>query len=566
MAAPHPYNGPDPNIVPTVSSRRLKKREIDRRCQRQARERTKSRIAYLEGLVEDFRRQDSSGQVATLMRQLHDVEAERDAMSKTLKDIQKAMDIIKPIKSDVGPPARDLPCHDQSQSVYEAIDEEEDQKPSILSLSRDLSSTASQSNRLDHHSDSGEPSYFDLANFDPTPTATAQSPETLLRLDEQSPVSTSQVPGRAKSIIELDIAPSNYANSWAHSSSNCTCNQSHGGDRVPGQKSLWRGSYWRYANEVLSERFDWNHHVQPTSDAMSHDVPVRAILEGWDAVEKRGPLHPTWNVLKRIDQILFNRCPPAERLAILRSMHTLLQFHLETSSERYSRLPPWYIRRPSQKIAHSYAIDFFAWPGIRERFIFNEHDYCANEFWDLFATSLRVLWPFEFRDCYTHEVDTGLYKVSPQFEKRLCDIKSWAMGPDMFGRFPELQNDMPAFNTIPPNMSSNRPLRMIGASPSPKRPQEEEVVQKKKKQQQVRSPSQTQNHTQAQVHRPQTHQFSFQPPVQPVAQAPNLFQFNFGDFTPVSTLDAFAYGAINEADFAAMYHPEDLEGYPNITF
>lgn len=565
MAAPHPYNGPDPNVVPTVSSRRLKKREIDRRCQRQARERTKTRIAYLEGLVEDFRRQDSSGQVATLMRQLHEVEAERDAMSKTLKDIQKAMDIIKPIKSDIAPPASDLPCHEKSQSVYEAIDEDEDQKPNVQSLSRALSSTASQSNRPDHHSDSREPSYFDLANFDPTPTAAAQSPETMLRLDEQSPLSTSQVPTRAKSITELDIAPSNYVNSWAHSSSNCTCNQSRGGDRVPGQKALWRGSYWRYANEVLGERFDWNHHVHPTSDAMSHDVPVRAILEGWDAVEKRGPLHPTWHVLKRIDQILFNRCPPAERLAILRAMHTLLQFHLEASSERYSQLPPWYLRRPSQKIAHSYAIDFFAWPGIRERFIFNEHDYCANEFWDLFATNLRVLWPFEFRDCYTHEVDTGLYKVSPQFEKRLTDIKSWTMGPDMFGRYPELQNDMPAFNTIPPNMSSKRPLRMIEASPSPKRPQEEEVVQKKKKQQ-VKSPSRTQNQTQPQAHRPQTHQFNYQPPLQPVAQAPNLFQFNFGDFPPLSTLDAFAYGAINEADFAAMYHPEDLEGYPNITF
>ena len=56
-----------------VSSRRLKKREIDRRCQRQARERTKTRIAYLEGLVEDFRRQDSSGQLATLIRELRHV-------------------------------------------------------------------------------------------------------------------------------------------------------------------------------------------------------------------------------------------------------------------------------------------------------------------------------------------------------------------------------------------------------------------------------------------------------------------------------------------------------------
>lgn len=34
----------------------------------------------------------------------------------------------------------------------------------------------------------------------------------------------------------------------------------------------------------------------------------------------------------------------------------------------------------------------------------------------------------------------------------------------------------------------------------------------------------------------------------------------------MTTLDAFAYGAISETDFATMYHPEDLEGYPNIIF
>ena len=72
----------------TATSRRMRKRELDRRCQRIARERTKNRIAYLEGLVEDFRKQDSTGQVATLMKQLSDMGKERDTLVKTLQSIQ----------------------------------------------------------------------------------------------------------------------------------------------------------------------------------------------------------------------------------------------------------------------------------------------------------------------------------------------------------------------------------------------------------------------------------------------------------------------------------------------
>lgn len=78
-----------PNDGQTVSSRRLKKREVDRRCQREARERTRSRIAYLENLVEDLRKQDAGGQVATLLKQLKDMQEERDSAIKTLKDIQQ---------------------------------------------------------------------------------------------------------------------------------------------------------------------------------------------------------------------------------------------------------------------------------------------------------------------------------------------------------------------------------------------------------------------------------------------------------------------------------------------
>lgn len=73
----------------TAAARRMKKRELDRKCQRMARDRTKARMAYLEGLVEDFQRQDSSGHIAALMSQLAEVRKERDTLARTLQSIAK---------------------------------------------------------------------------------------------------------------------------------------------------------------------------------------------------------------------------------------------------------------------------------------------------------------------------------------------------------------------------------------------------------------------------------------------------------------------------------------------
>lgn len=539
-----------------VSSRRLKKREIDRRCQRQARERTKTRIAYLEGLVEDFRRQDASGQVATLMKQLQEVEAERDIMAKTLKDIQKAMDIHKPLKASEDQPQEN---YDHiSQLTYE--DATIERKPSITPVPDGLPPP------LDFHAESNLPNNFDLANFSSPPNQ-LNSPDMLfapevVRLNTDSPISTSQALVQSKAAGESNPMLSKWADNWASPRQSCSCHTCH--ERRPGRRSVWQGNYWRYANEVLSERFEWGKDILPASDEVSEDVPIRAVLEGWDAVAKRGPLHPSWQILRRIDQTLFVTCPITERLAIMRAMHTLLQFHTESTSERYARLPPWYMRRPSQKIAHSYAIDYFAWPGIRERFIFNEHDYCDNEFWQLFCSSLRILWPYEFRDCYTRETGTGLYKFNPMFDEKLCDIKCWTMGPDIFHRFPELYSDFPTFNqipqsvTTPPMQMQKRLLPPAATSPKARQTAKEEEEVKPVAQM---SPFVPVSNTLFHVQQPYGQVLGRPMP----NQSPDLnpHQYSLSDYNTIMALDAFAYGAINEADFASVY-PEILEGYPNV--
>ncbi|EXJ87144.1 hypothetical protein A1O3_04102 [Capronia epimyces CBS 606.96] len=551
-----------------VSSRRLKKREIDRRCQRQARERTKTRIAYLEGLVEDFRRQDSSGQVATLMAQLQEVQAERELMAKALKEIQKTMDMHKPLKEKEQELEQALECN-RSQSLVPSINPHVDCKPSLTSFADDAppplkaEGAAVWPANIPMHN-------FDLAIHSPP---LKHAPE-VVRLDNGSLLPPSQALVQAKAAREPDpLTPLRYADYWAAPRQACSCTSCHGRgrDRRPGHRAVWQGNYWKYFNEVLSERFEWSN-VGPESDAQADDVPVRAMVEGWDAVVRRGPLHPSWQILRRIDESLFARSPKAARLAILRAMHLLLQFHTDSTTERYSRLPPWYMRRPSQNLAHSYAIDYFPWPGIRERFVFNEHDYCGNDFWYGLCKSLRLLWPYEFRDCYTREVETGLYKVSRTFDQRITDIRSWAMGPDFFQQYPELYNDIPAFDHIsfdhishtvgPKRRPSQKRLLPTPGSPETigGTSEEEEIDCKPRSpeediQMQVRGyqPRQTtQSHSQNVYPNPQ-HDL-------------NQHMYNISDFNPIVALDAFAYGAVNEVDFANVYQPEMPECYPDMIY
>ncbi|RMZ79926.1 hypothetical protein DV738_g3056, partial [Chaetothyriales sp. CBS 135597] len=317
---------------------------------REARERTKSRIAYLEGLVEELR-----GREALTAQKLRETEAEKEGMLRTLDTLRTALNLHGP-------------------------------------------------------------------NPYPSQSVVVVAPQ-------------------------HQAAKDNKAGQMS-----CGACGSHI-SRRSGQSALWQGNFWRFACEVLEERFEWPEGLQPASDMDSDDVPIRALLHGWDAVRRENP-HPIWMLLSRIDEFLFPSMPKPERLAMLKAMHLLLQFSLQPNAERFMNLPPWYSYKPSQQnLPHAYAIDFFAWPGFRERFVLNQHAYCGNDFWFLYQNNMRLLWPNDFADCFTRDPHTGLFKTTADFDNRVGDINSWTMAPDFFARFPELVSEIPATNSIPPPVS-----------------------------------------------------------------------------------------------------------------
>ncbi|KAF4428370.1 hypothetical protein FACUT_9401 [Fusarium acutatum] len=87
-------------------TRKLMKREKDRKSQKRSRERTKSRIAQLESMVENLRQNESKAQLASLMDQLGQVTRERDGLLSVLDSLGAT------IRRHLGDSATDEPASD----------------------------------------------------------------------------------------------------------------------------------------------------------------------------------------------------------------------------------------------------------------------------------------------------------------------------------------------------------------------------------------------------------------------------------------------------------------------
>lgn len=425
----------------TASPRRLKKREIDRRFQREARDRKRSRIASLERLVIDLRQQDASGQVAALLAQLKSVQEERDLVTKTLKDIQHLMvqraSGLSDHRAQDNGAAEFQTIRQGAKSGCDGTRSPSLHYPSVLGNTRPalVNIEAAPANEFQAHSFINmAPDCQHSSHPYPARSSAGKAREKSSTLTDQALEQTSST-GNQPTTGSVDMYD------WVNPQTSCACHTHV--DRRPGQLAVWQGNFWKFVCDVLSERFDWAEDVQPADDVESEDVLICAVVEGWDVAATHAPLHPSLDMLRRIDQATFRPIPKTERLAMLRAMHLLLQYHTQPCTERYKRLPPWYLYRPGHHISHTYAIDYYAWPPFRHRFITNQDAYCGNDFWYAYQSQLRLLWPFEFRDCYTHDLETDRYKASSLFDERINDIKCWTMKYDFFQRFPELSSAIP---------------------------------------------------------------------------------------------------------------------------
>lgn len=352
-----------------TTSRQQKKRELDRRAQRLSRERTKARIAHLEQLVEEFRDKDTSGQVRVLTEQLQTVTKQRDALTGLLRTLQSSIKQHITPQSDCS--AELSPGHAPRETATSrggnpGATAEIYSPCEVDSVS--LSATADEQGTAC----ANETAIEALDGFHDPPAFPELMPEPV---HDVPPLMGDFFPDLSEQLIvptpsfDDPIVPA--------ATPACDCYHSH-----QLTAPSWKLNLWRFANEVLTPQPQGGGNNTPPDYELEYDVPIRAIVEGWPAVEARlGTLPESWRKLRAVDQVLFHACGSVERLAILRMMHSLLMYHSEPSAERRAALPAWYLQRyssihswlyhenlrrtdvcrPSQAIAHSYAIDFFAW-------------------------------------------------------------------------------------------------------------------------------------------------------------------------------------------------------------
>jgi hypothetical protein len=306
----------------------LKKREIDRRCQQQARQKTKSRIAYLEGLVEDLKNQDASGRLENVMKQLSDTQKEKELLSSKLDDIQKILGSLGPRQQDSGTPRL---------IEQPTTDDKPQPDPAVVSPSEVMSVSEPQADRSAHTlADKRENIGQSAANASNEWPILPPPPLPRPLLTDSALTNLPNPSDHTIPLYHQVCAPT-----MPQTSLTCDCSFAK---RLAGSSKATT-NLWQYANAVLEERFKWLGEIPSDEDALSEDTPIRAVIEGWDSVDKCNSMSPSWNVLRRIDETLFSICGPVERLAILLTMHILLQFHCEPTGERFNKLPPWYWAR-----------------------------------------------------------------------------------------------------------------------------------------------------------------------------------------------------------------------------
>ncbi|KIW89149.1 uncharacterized protein Z519_10001 [Cladophialophora bantiana CBS 173.52] len=439
--------------------RRDKKRVADRHCQRQARARTKNKIAELESLVAHLTSQSGNEVCRELREQLETARTECRSLRRKLATIYSLAqinldedseaarpdDATEKEGADFSPPFT-LPGHPRSPVVV--VDD-----PRVDASSEPGHQPRGPVCNVHGQAEFGFPlddslnlnfsdAMFDEQTFNPMGLGGAP-----LELDEMSG------PHNNNTLNATATTPSPIPLSFPESGSSCTC--SHHNTNTHPHKQMWN-----FVSDTLQ---NWKTHNWPRlrDDEVHDDIAVRAVIAGWDEPTLSN-LSPSWRILRDVDQKVWANSRNVDRLAVICIMNLLLQCHLNPSEENMSRLPSWYQARPSQLAQkHAYAIDFFVWPGIRERFIYHYHKYCSNKFWALLAQHFRFVWPYDLRDCYVHNRQTGRYQLSDLFRRHLNDLTSFTFARDMFGNYPEFGSDIPKYMKIPTSLA---PKQLVNQS------------------------------------------------------------------------------------------------------
>jgi hypothetical protein len=390
-----------------TASQRERKRAIDREAQRSIRIKTKNYIAHLESLVKAMDHNDGTGadgennRTRELMNQLRQSQEEVRRLREAMLGVQRALGgVLSDAPKAGGVDQQDGRQHSSSASPPSGGE----QVPGVMGGSFSTSARPSI--------DAGGGAFWlppqDINAVPPAPSIAVAS-------EQASP--GSMLPQRPNKDPSL---------------------------------RAFEGEMFYYAEYHLSRVY-----AAPGPGAFSNrpfdeDIIIRAVIEGWPAVEERYPLDLGWQVLQEIDQVIFPDCGIVERMAALRLCRMKLLHVANTKAGAAVPGPngiPNYMTNEvlAQQDNRMHVVDNFVWPGFRKLLLESPQRYINNEFNESFRHNLKFLWPFELADTYTKDPVTSLYCSTPEFMRRQADIRCWTMKRVFFNGYEELWETIPAY-------------------------------------------------------------------------------------------------------------------------
>jgi hypothetical protein len=85
------------------------------------------------------------------------------------------------------------------------------------------------------------------------------------------------------------------------------------------------------SNEILGQCSKMQLRNTANQRLRDADIPIRAILHGWNAVTKKYSLDPLWAALRHADEIIFSKCAATERLVVLHILCLILRVSMPCS-------------------------------------------------------------------------------------------------------------------------------------------------------------------------------------------------------------------------------------------
>ncbi|GAM35565.1 hypothetical protein TCE0_017r03997 [Talaromyces pinophilus] len=179
-----------------------------------------------------------------------------------------------------------------------------------------------------------------------------------------------------------------------------------------------------------------------TDEELNQNTLIQAALYGWQAVfENKVTICPLWKILSIFDQHAKRRNGIVTHMAFLHAIHSL-----SISLCANGALPTWYRPRPTQiAFPHDSFLDYFPWPGLRERLVVWGQPAITDDFWNLYIACCHFIWPFPNSEAYERNAESGRYRFSELYKACLEDLRSYTLDHRFFAKYPEVYEDVAPF-------------------------------------------------------------------------------------------------------------------------